>query len=187
MDMPSTRDAVQEACVEKTAAELDSLAARGVRAGGNAFSPILVCKGELTAEEAAGAEPFSGADGAALKASLKALGYAPEEWAWLLCCDGGGEKPLEPLLFREAVCALDPATLVCCDDAAAAAVREAYADDLTIIEDFNEAMLEPGYVVPVCGIRMLNLGGFAAALGDARAKQQMWARLKRVAPLGEPY
>ena len=185
--MPTTADARREACAEKTAAELDSLAARGVRAGGNAYSPILVCKGELTADEAAGAEPFSGADGAALKASLKALGYAPEHWEWLLTCDATGTASLAPALFREAVCALDPATLVCCDDAAAAAVREAYADDLTIIESFEEAMLEPGYVVPVCGIRMLNLGGFAAALTDPRAKQQMWARLKRVAPLGEPY
>lgn len=184
--MPTTADDRREACAEKTSAELDALAARGVRAGGNAFSPILVAKGELTADEAAGAEPFSGADGAALKASLKALGYAPEHWAWLLTCDAAGE-PLAPALFREAVCALDPATLVCCDDAAAAAVREAYADDLTIIENFNEAMLEPGYVVPVCGIRMLNLGGFAAALTDAKAKQQMWARLKRVPPLSEPY
>jgi len=185
--MPLSADDRREACVGKTTAELDSLAARGVRAGGNAFSPILVCKGELMAEEAAGAEPFSGADGAALRASLKALGYAPEEWAWLLSCDASGSAPLSPQLFREAVCALDPATLVCCDDAAAAAVREAYAEDLTIIEDFNEAMLEPGYVVPVCGIRVLNLGGFAAALEDPRAKQQMWARLKRVAPLAEPY
>ncbi len=185
--MPLSADDRREACVGKTTAELDSLAARGVRAGGNAFSPILVCKGELTAEEAGGAEPFSGADGTALKASLKALGYAPEEWAWLLTCDDSGSAPLGPALFREAVCALDPATLVCCDGAAAAAVREAYAEDLTIIEDFNEAMLEPGYVVPVCGIRVLNLGGFAAALDDPRAKQQMWARLKRVAPLSEPY
>ena len=185
--MPLSADDRREACVGKTTAELDSLAARGVRAGGNAFSPILMCKGELTAEEAGGADPFSGADGAALRASLKALGYAPEEWEWLLACDDSGTAPLMPALFREAVCALDPATLVCCDDAAAAAVREAYAEDLTIIEDFNEAMLEPGYVVPVCGIRVLNLGGFAAALGDPRAKQQMWARLKRVAPLSEPY
>ena len=185
--MPLSADDRREACVGKTTAELDSLAARGVRAGGNAFSPILVCKGELTAEEAGGAEPFSGADGTALKASLKALGYAPEEWAWLLTCDDSGSAPLGPALFREAVCALDPATLVCCDDAAAAALREAYAEDLTIIEDFNEAMLEPGYVVPVCGIRVLNLGGFAAALDDPRAKQQMWARLKRAAPLSEPY
>ena len=48
-------------------------------------------------------------------------------------------------------------------------------------------MLEPGYVVQLCGMRVLNLGGFADALADPRAKQQMWARLKRIPPLGEPY
>lgn len=184
--MSSAADQRREACVQKTTAELDGLAARGVRAGGNAFSPILVAKGERTAEEAGGAEPFSGADGVALKASLKALGYAPEDWEWLLTCDDAGEALPEGLL-REAVSALDPATLVCCDDAAAAVLREAYADDLTIIESFEEAMLEPGYVVQLCGMRVLNLGGFAAALSDPRAKQQMWARLKRAAPLSEPY
>lgn len=184
--MTSAADQRREACAQKTTAELDGLAERGVRAGGNAMSPILVAKGERTADEAAGAEPFSGADGAALKASLKALGYAPEDWEWLLTCDDGGGA-LSAGLLREAVCALDPATLVCCDDAAAAALREAYAEDLTIIESFEEAMLEPGYVVQLCGMRVLNLGGFADALCDPRAKQQMWARLKRVGPLGEPY
>mgnify|MGYP004603037847 CR=1 FL=1 len=128
--MTSAADQRREACAQKTTAELDGLAARGVRAGGNAMSPILVAKGERTADEVAGAEPFSGADGAALKASLKALGYAPGDWEWLLTCDDAGEALAAPLL-REAVCALDPATLVCCDDAAAAALREAYAEDLT--------------------------------------------------------
>lgn len=184
--MTSAADQRREACAQKITAELDGLVERGVRAGGNAMSPILVAKGERTADEAAGAEPFSGADGAALKASLKALGYAPEDWEWLLTCDDAGGALAAPLL-REAVCALDPATLVCCDDAAAAALREAYAEDLTIIESFEEAMLEPGYVVQLCGMRVINLGGFADALADPRAKQQMWARLKRVPPLGEPY
>jgi hypothetical protein len=48
-------------------------------------------------------------------------------------------------------------------------------------------MLVPGAVAQVCGMRVLNLGGFAEALGDAHEKQVMWARLKRVPPLGEPF
>ena len=184
--MPSTRGAVRDACIAKTTAELAGLAERGVRSGGNAFSSILVCKGELTPEEAGGAEPFSGADGHALQASIKALGYAPEEWEWLLTCADSG-APLEPTLVREAVAALDPATLVCCDEAAADAVRNAFVDDLAIIESFEEAALVPGYVARVCGMRVMNLGGFAAALADPKAKQLMWARLKRLPPLGEPY
>lgn len=183
--MPFARDQRRDACAAKTTAELDALAARGVCMGGNAFSSILVAKGELTAEEAAGAEPFSGADGTALKASLKALGYAPEEWEWLLTCANGAA--LAPTLMREAVCALDPATIVCCDEAAAAALRDAYADDLAIIESFEEAMLLPGCVAHLCGMRVLNLGGFAKALDDSKQKQVMWARLKKLPPLAEPY
>ena len=76
---------------------------------------------------------------------------------------------------------------MCCDEAAAGAVREAYADDLADLPSLEEAMLVPGYVVRVRGMRALNLGGFEAALGDARQKQLMWARLKQIPPLGEPY
>ena len=48
-------------------------------------------------------------------------------------------------------------------------------------------MLSPGAVAHVCGMRVLNLGGFAAALADAHEKQVMWARLKQIPPLGEPF
>ena len=185
--MASERDARRRACVDKTAAETDSLTARGVVMGGNAFSPVLVAKGELTQEELAGAEPLSGADGRALRASLAALGYAPEEWAWLLTCRDGGGEPLDAMLVREAVAALDPAILICEDEPAAAAVRNAYADELASLESLDEAMLPAGVVAHVCGMRVLNLGGFADALSDAHQKQVMWARLKRVPPLGEPF
>lgn len=184
--MASERDARREAYLKKATAEAEALVARGVVMGGNAFSPVLLVKGELTDEEAAGAEPFSGADGTALRASLKALGYAPEDWAWLLSCDAAG-TPLAPELFREAVVALDPATLVCADDAAADALRDAYADDLALIDDLSAALLTPGVVAHVCGMRVLALGGFAAALSDAHEKQVMWARLKQLPPLGEPF
>ena len=184
--MASERDARRRAYLDKAASEVDSLADHGVIAGGNAFSTVLLAKGELSEAEKNGDAPFSGADGTALKASLKALGYAPEEWEWLLTVDASG-APLEPALLREAVCALDPATLVCCDDAATALVRDAYADDLALLERLEEAMLLPGEVARVCGMRVLSLGGFAAALGDAHEKQVMWARLKKIPPLGEPF
>jgi hypothetical protein len=184
--MSSERDARRRACLDKAAAEVDSLAARGVITAGNAFSSVLLAKGQMTDAEKSGAAPFGGADGDALRASLKALGYAPEDAAYLLTCDLSGAA-LDAGLLREAICVIDPATLVLCDDAAVDAVREAYADDLTILEDFNEAMLMPGYVVAVCGMRVLNLGGFASALEDKQQKQLMWARLKLIPPLAEPY
>lgn len=184
--MASERDARRRACVDKTAAEVDALVARGVHAGGNAFSAVLLVKGELTQAERDGEPAFSGADGTALRASLERLGYAPEDWEWLLSVDASGE-PLDAALLREAVTALDPDTLVCCDEEAAALLREAYADDLAVLDRLEEAMLAPGVVVHVCSMRTLNLGGFAAALADAREKQVMWARLKQIPPLGEPF
>ena len=186
--MASERDARRRACVDKTAAETDALRERGTRMGGNAFSAVLLVKGELSKDETDGAAPFSGADGTALKASLNRLGYAPEDWEWLLSVDDEG-APLDAALLREAICTLDPETLVCCDEAAANLVREAYADELAEMTRLEDALLVPGEVVRVLGMRVLNLGGFAAALasGDAHEKQVMWARLKRIAPLGEPF
>ena len=92
--------------------ELDALAARGVRMRGNAFSAIVLVKGELNANELAGGELLAGADGAALAAALERLGYAPEEFCALSAVAGPeGEgaapeaasgRPLPPALFREA-------------------------------------------------------------------------------------
>ena len=183
--MASEREARRRACLDKAAAEVDGLVARGVVMGGNAFSAVLLVKGELTEGETGGEGAFSGADGTALRASLAKLGYAPEDWEWLLSVDAGGE-PLDAGLVREAVCTLDPATVIACDEAAASALREAYADELAALDSLEEAMLVPGALARVLGMRVMNLGGFAAALGDPHEKQVMWARLKRLPPLGEP-
>ena len=177
--------------------ELDALAARGVCMRGNAFSAIVLVKGELNANELAGGELLAGADGAALAAALERLGYAPEEFCALSAVAGPeGEgaapevasgRPLPPALFREALEALDPEAVVLLDDTAASLMREAYAEELARIEQFDMAMLAPGLVAHVLGRRVLALDGFEAALADGRAKQRMWAYLKQLSPLGAPY
>ena len=184
--MEAGRSVRRELYVSKAQEELGSLAERGVITAGNAFSSVLFVKGELSEDEQAGARPLSGADGKALRAALSALGYAPEDWCALLSVTRDG-SPIGPELFREAITALDPATLVACDEAAAQSVREAYAEQLSQLSDFDEALLTPGKVSRVLGMRVMNLGGFAAALSDAHQKQVMWARLKRLPPLGAPY
>lgn len=172
--------------VGKARDELSALAARGVLMAGNAFSQVMLLKGEPSEAERDGAPLFVGADGKALRAALQALGYAPEDWVGLATWDEGG-IPLAPGLLREALCALDPSTVIVCDDAAAALVRDAFADDLVALERIDEAMLAPGTCVRLAGMRVMNLGGFAAALGDGRQKQVMWRRLKQLPPLAEPY
>lgn len=177
--------------------ELDALVACGVLICGNAASPIVLVKGALNEAELAGADVLSGADGIALRAALERLGYAPEDFCALAAVAGSHEagaapetvagEPLPPELFREALEALDPEAVVLLDGAAADAMREAYMDELAKIEQFDVAMLSPGYVAHVLGRRVLALDGFEASLADARAKQRMWAYLKQLPPLGAPY
>ena len=184
--MATTRDERRLAFVNKVATEVAMLEAAGVVLAGNAFSSVCFLKGELSRQEREGAALLSGADGDALRASLAALGYAPEDWCAAATCLRDGRSLTADTLVRTVV-TLDPSTLIICDDAAAAAVRGAYADELSSLPDARQSALEAGWVVPLLGMRAMNLGGFAAALLDQRQKQLMWARLKQLPPLGEPY
>lgn len=166
--------------VQKMRAELEELESMGVRTAGNAFSAVLFAKGKPGPAEQAGEALLSGADGKALRAALNKLGYAPEDWAAI-------DTSISPELLRRAVAALDPSTLVACDDEAAAVIRDAYAESLCELADFEDALLSPGRVVHVAGMRVLNLGGFEAALASSKQKQVVWSYLKRIPPLGEPY
>lgn len=186
----------RNALLEMKRLELAGLEKRGVRVCGNAFSPIVLVKGELNDAERGGSRLLSGADGTALRAALERLGYAPEDFCALAsvaaACEEGVAAtyapgdPLPPELFRWALEALDPEAVVLLDDAAAAMMREAYAEELAEVEQFNVAMLESGLVARVLGRRVLALGGFEAALASADAKQRMWAYLKQLPPLGSP-
>lgn len=186
----------KEALAGAVEQELEALATRGVRMAGNAFSPIVLVKGELNADELAGGELLAGADGHALRAALGAIGYAPEDFCALAAVAGPAQpgdavaaagEPLPPEVLHEALETLDPEAVLLLDDAAARAMRDAYADALVVIEDFDTAMLKPGLIAPVLGRRVLALDGFEAALNDPREKQRMWAYIKRLPPAGAPY
>lgn len=180
------RSGRRERYVQKTRAEIEGLEARGVVMTGNAFSTILLVKGEPSEGEGAGERLLEGADGTALRAALQKLGYAPEDWAGLATWSASGET-LDPLVLREAIAAIDPATLVVLDHPALWLVREAFADDLSALDNLEEAMMGDGVLVQVAGMRAMSLGGFAKALGSSSEKQLMWRRLKQLPPLGEPY
>ncbi|WP_293824229.1 hypothetical protein [uncultured Parolsenella sp.] len=174
--------------LEKAKAELGDLAGAGVCMAGNAFSHVLLVKGEPEVADASGNVPalLAGPDGVALHKALGALGYAPEDWGALSVRDVDG-FPLVPGTLRLAIATLDPSTLIALDEAAAAAIREAFADELVELESFDAAMLTPGAVVRLLGMRVMALGGFEKSLSDPKAKQLMWARLKQLPPEGEPY
>lgn len=193
--MQTSTEAKKQAILEATRQELDALAVQGVWMEGNAFSPVVLVKGQLNDAEAAGGSLLAGADGTALRASLTAIGYAPEDFCALSAVAQASDEPAaapagEPLpqaLFREALEALDPEAVILLDTVAADLMREAYADALVVIEDFDEAMLKPGLVAHVLGRRVLTLDGFEAALADKAEKQRMWAYLKQLPPAGAPY
>ena len=185
--MRGERELRRDAYLRKQRFELASLAERDVNMSGNAFSSCLFVKGSLSGDELAGGPLLGGADGEDLRAALAALGYAPEDWVALGAVGLGSTAPLDAALLREAVCVLDPATVIAVDGVAAMALRAAYATELAGLPDFDAAMLEEGVVAHVLGMRVMALGEFAASLGDGRQKQLMWARLKKLPPLGEPY
>lgn len=186
----------KEALAQMVEQDLEALGARGVIMAGNAFSPVVLVKGELDEAERAGGELLAGADGRALRAALAAIGYAPEDFCALASVAGAAAEadaaapagePLPADVFRWALEALDPEAVILLDDAAADAMRDAYADALVAIEDFDTAMLKPGLIAHVLGRRVLALDGFEAALADPREKQRMWAYLKRLPPASAPY
>ena len=101
--------------------------------------------------------------------------------------DAHAGATLDPALLRQAIMALDPHTLVLCDELAVLAVREAYVDELCAKDQIDHALLAEGVLVDLLGMRVMSLGGFAAGLADDSRKQRMWYYLKQLPPLGEPY
>mgnify|MGYP000873310436 CR=1 FL=1 len=184
--MVQTRVDRKRIYAEKQQAEVDALVNQGVILCGNAFSTVLFLKGDPGPQDGNGKTLFTGPDGKALQASLRALGYDPAGWCGVASWNTQGES-LDPTLLRQTIGALDPQTVIIVDDTAAAVMREAYAEELSALDDFSCAMLQPGAIAYICGMRVMNLGGFEASLNDAHEKQIMWARLKEVPPEVAPY
>ncbi len=181
-----SREQKREAYREKAESELYELQNEGLLFAGNAMASYLMVKGDLSSDELAGAPLLSGADGQAIRSALNRLGYTPEDWACIGANKADGTS-FTPETFRQAIASLDPSTLVALDNTAADVVRMAYADELAELPALSEAMLSDGVVAHILGMRVMALGGFAASLTSDTDKQLMWARLKLLPPLGEPY
>ena len=182
--IPMSQSQKKEAIAQAAEQELASLAGRGVRIAGNACSPIVLVKGDLDEAERSGGELAAGADGAALRKALGAIGYAPEDFCVLASVAGAGDGTVA--VGHALPCELDPEAVLLLDNSAADMMRETYADMLVAIEDFDTAMLKPGLVAHVQGRRVLALDGFEAALTDKAAKQRMWAYIKQLTPAAAP-
>ena len=182
-------NSLRQAHIEAASQEFKSLAESGVRIEGNVFSPLLFVKG--AAGISSQTPLLLEAEGKALRAAFGTLGWAPEDEC-VLCASGEAGTdaqalPLNPELFREALEAIDPEAVVLLDQAAVDAMQAAYGEELASIEDFTVAMLEVGSVAHVMGRRVLALQGFAQSLSNPQQKQAMWARMKKLPHVGEPY
>lgn len=173
----------KQAYLEKTTAEIRALEAQGILMGGNAFSQVVVVKGDAEPE---GRAPLTGPDATALKASFKVLGYAPEDWCFVLAYKADG-SPLSAQEMRMALTTLNPARVVICDEAAAEVVRNAYADELSARQDMQEALLAPGTLVTLLGVLFMNLGGFEQMLESPQTKRIAWDYLQKVPAPKKPY
>lgn len=169
---------------DKNQAELAQIQKLGCVLAGNAYASVLFLKGTMDPADAQGL--LSGPDGQALRAALSALGYDPSDWCGLATVDSSGQT-LAPQTLRLAITTLDPTTLIILDDAASDLARETYASELAELSDVASALLTPGVVVNLNGVRTIALGGFSASLSSPQQKQVMWSRLKSVPPQGEPY
>ena len=174
----------KRAYADKNMAELTHIQQLGCVLAGNAYASVLLLKGTMDPADASGL--LSGTDGQALRAALNALGYDPADWCGLATVDTSGQT-LAPATLRLAITTLDPTTLIVLDDAASQVLREAYASELSALSDVASALLTPGVVLTLNGMRTIALGGFAASLASPQQKQVMWSRLKLVPPQGEPY
>lgn len=176
---------IRDSYLEKIRGELEALVARGLVMGGAAFSPVLVLRGDV--EGLGGARgPLTPDEEKALSACLTRLGYEPGAMASLLTRDAEG-APLSVDLLRTAVMALDPQTVIAADDGAARALRDILAPELVTMADLDQALLEPGDVVEVLGMRVMALGGLTTSESPKAAKGLMWKRLQKLPPLAAPY
>ncbi|MFR6500465.1 MAG: hypothetical protein ACLUQW_07765 [Collinsella sp.] len=170
MSQSQTKEAIAQAAEQ----ELASLAGRGVRIAGNACSPIVLVKGDLDEAERSGGELAAGADGAALRKALGAIGYAPEDFCVLASVAGAGDGtvavghalPCEPARRSGA----GPRAVLLLDDRAADTMRETYADMLVAIDDFDTAILKPAWS-PMQSSRVLST---ALRRRHRQAAKQRW-------------
>lgn len=161
----------------------------GFSSSGSAFAQVLFLKGNLSAEERTGAVLLSGVEGDALRAALKRLGYADEDWAALSTQKCPGSHNADSLEQQHAIAAwqeadpselawaievVDPQTVVTVDTAAETALAAAWQ---------HQAGWLGGHTVQRhMGRRVLALGDFADALKSTDTKRIMWDRLRHIAP-----
>ncbi len=184
--MQTTRDRHKVIYMDKIKDQIQTLLDQGLIASGNSLGSVLILKGDLTFKDL-NSGLLSGADGDAFKAALthKKMGYAPGDWSAFATCTADGKK-FDSTELRDAIVAADVQTIIICDQPALDAFRNAFADELADLPNLMDALLAPGQVVKVLGMRVLNLDGFEKSLGYKDQKALRWKWLLEIPALKEP-
>ncbi len=184
--MQTTHDRYKVIYMDKIKDQIQTLLDQGLIATGNSMGNLLILKGDLTFKDI-NSGLLSGADGAAFKAALThpKLGYAPDDWSAFATKTAEGNE-FDSKQLRDAIVAADVQTIIICDSTAQDAFRNAFADELADLPDLLDALLAPGQVVKVQGMRILNLDGFEKSLGFKDQKAQRWQWLQKIPALKEP-
>ncbi len=184
--MQTSHDRHKVIYMSKMKEQVQILLDQGLLATGNSLGSVLILKGDLTfADIHSGL--LSGNDGVAFKNALthEKLGYSPDAWCAIGTKTADG-KEFYPIQLREAIIALDAQTIIICDQPAQDAFRNAFADELADLPNLLDALLAPGQVVNVLGMRVLYLDGFEKCLTSEDQKRQRWEWLKLIPALKQP-
>ncbi len=184
--MLTTRDRLKVIYMDKIKEQIQVLIDQGLIATGNALGSVLILKGDLSFKDL-NSGLLSGADGIAFKAALThpKMKYAPGDWSAFATKTADG-KEFDAIQLREAIIAADVQTIIICDDHAQEAFRNAFAEELSDLPNLLDALLAPGQVVKILGMRVLNLDGFEKSLGFKDQKALRWKWLQQIPALGEP-
>ena len=150
----------------------------GVPSAGTHFATIVVVKGLPGPAEASGKPAMSGADGAAARKALGALGWEADSAFFMLSRPGSSaDAPRRAARLRFQIEAVDPEFVLAVDTDAAADVAEALGLE----------RLALGAVVRADGRRVLACDGLEASLSDANRKRRVWSQLKLATPPATVY
>lgn len=159
------------ASAELVAADRSCPGADAVASNGALFADVVLVKGLPGPAEESGGAALSGADGEALDAALKALGYDQDRvFRTLSRSEPEADTDRCAVRLRLSIEAVDPSVIVALDPIAAQDVGRAFGVEAPV----------SGVPTRVLGRTLLATDAFEASLGDEREKRRVWAQLKSI-------
>jgi hypothetical protein len=168
----------ERARIELAAADALAPGSDAVAWSGSVFAEVAAVKGLPGPAEASGGAALTGADGAAVRKALAALGWADDAvFCTLSRPEPGLSAERRSDRLRLQIEAVDPTLVLALDAEAAADIAEA----------FGIARPALGEEVRVLGRRIVAVDGLEASLGDPARKKRVWRQLQAAKAEGPVY